>query len=124
MGTQRAMGLGDDQGMIVEGRLLKPDDRVYDLLDRYVSEPGDFPVTGRDMQMDGHRPSQAGNHGPTGETPAVPQSLLQGSWDRQAMEETMTTIIREIAQEMVPIIAERVIREEIEKLKQADQKLM
>ncbi len=107
--------------MIAEDRLLKPTDRVYDLLE--VVDDGE-PVVKKEQEIiviDGRGYDR----------PLKPDDKIYNLYDvveegqraylRGAMEEEMRKIALEtaerIARELLPEIAERVIREEIAKLK-------
>jgi hypothetical protein len=103
---------GRDRVMMIEGRVLKPADRIHDLLDTLDSESGSrgksvfgvkagpekiydlFDVVERRPRM------------------AVVDTGLHDEIMKRAME-----IAEKIARDVIPDIAERVIREEIEKLK-------
>jgi len=108
--------------MIAEKRLLQPTDRIYDLLDvvegksRETTERQEvIVVDGRgynrvlkpeDKVHDLHDMFVGGGRG----------SLREGAIDEE-IRKVALAMAEKIARELIPEIAERVIREEIEKLK-------
>ncbi len=103
---------GVDEGAVIsQGRLLKPDDKIYDLVDAI-----------------GVAESLAVGVGKTKANPEIIYDLVDVIEKRPKMafvdaglhDEIMkraVDIAERIAREVIPDIAERVIREEIEKLK-------
>ena len=101
------------EGMMIEGRVLKPDDHIHDLLDP-LDDAGGIAAVGPDGGGSGaekiydlvdvveKRPPKM----------AFVDTGLRDEIMKRAME-----IAEKVAREMIPDIAERVIREEIEKLK-------
>jgi len=101
-----------DRVMMIEGRMLRPEDRIHDLVDPLDPEPG-FHKKGALERKPGpekiydlvdvveRRPRMA-----------VVDTGLHDEIMKRAVE-----IAERIAREVIPDIAERVIREEIEKLK-------
>jgi len=105
---------GEDKNrvMMIEGRVLKPEDRIHDLLEVLEDEPyfqvGRFPEgkTGPDRIYDlvdvvERRPKMA-----------LVDPGLRGEIMKKAAD-----VAERVAREIMPEIAERIIREEIEKLK-------
>lgn len=102
---------GEDRVMMIEGRVLRPEDRIYDLVDLIESATGPR------------------KNGP--ERSSVPEKIydLVDVVERKTKLAVVDTgihdeilkrtevIAEKIAREVIPAIAERVIREEIEKLK-------
>jgi len=98
--------------MMIEGRMLKPEDRVHDLLDVLEDSPG-FSTEGQ----------------PTGRSfpdkiydlidvvERRPKMAFVDAGLRDEIMKRATEIAERVAREIIPDIAERVIREEIEKLK-------
>ena len=75
---------GEDRVMMIEGRVLRPEDRIYDLVD----------VVERKTKL----------------------AVVDTGIHDEILKRT-EVIAEKIAREIIPAIAERVIREEIEKLK-------
>lgn len=110
--------------MASEERVLKPEDRIYDLVD-LVRE--DVPWKGKGDQevtaIDGRGCKHVLREGDV--IYNLDDLLGSGANDREwPMNDDIKKIVAEmaerIAREIMPDIAERVIREEIEKLKRAD----
>jgi hypothetical protein len=107
---------GEDRNsvMMIEGRMLKPDDRIHDLSDVLEESPG-FPVEGR----------PAGRLGPEKIYDLIdvverkPKMAFVDAGLRDAIMKRAEEIAERIAREITPGVAERVIREEIEKLKKS-----
>jgi hypothetical protein len=99
-----------------EDRQLGPNDRIYDLVD--VVEEGAIPVDQDDQEIiviDGRvyqRVLQPGN-----KVFDLTDVVEEGD-HRAEVSGLVAEITERIAREMIPGIAERVIREEIEKLKE------
>jgi hypothetical protein len=97
---------------MIEGRELKPEDRVHDLVDLLD------PVSGsRSRVMSG---IGAGSEQIQDIVDAIDRKPKMAFVDPGIHDEIMkraSEIAEKIAREMIPDIAERVIREEIEKLK-------
>jgi hypothetical protein len=99
--------------MMIEGRMLKPEDRIYDLVDLIDSPSGFREQSGSERNVVSEKifdlvdvvverkPKMA-----------VVDTGLHDEIMKRAVE-----ITERIAREIIPDIAERVIREEIEKLK-------
>ncbi len=111
------------EDVLVDGRLLKPDDRIYDLVDVVDENAGAETKHDREIiVIDGRvyeRVSRPGN-----EVHDAVDAVETGSGgyfhDPGLNDEVMkkvSEIAERIAKEIVPQIAERVIREEINKLK-------
>jgi len=94
--------------MISEGRVLKPQDRIYDLLE---------------VQEDAPKGAPAGKRVPEKIYDLVdvvekrPKMAFVDAGLRDEIMKRASEIAERIAREIVPDVAERVIREEIEKLK-------
>jgi hypothetical protein len=105
---------GDDRNgvMMIEGRMLKPEDRIHDLLDILKDSPG-FPTEGQ----------PAGRSSPEKIYDLVdiverrPKMAFVDAGLRDEIMKRAAEIAEMVAREIIPDIAERVIREEIEKLK-------
>ena len=111
------------EDVLVDGRLLKPDDRIYDLVDVIDDNGGAEAKQDREIiVIDGRvyeRVSRPGD-----EVHDLVDTIEKGSGvsldDAGLNDEIMkrvSEIAEKIAREIVPEIAERVIREEIDKLK-------
>ncbi|MBM4272646.1 MAG: hypothetical protein FJ139_10920 [Deltaproteobacteria bacterium] len=109
--------------ILIDGRVLKADDRVYDLVD--VVEDLNEGAHKKDQEIiviDGRvyeRVSKPGDQvydlmDVEGEGSAVPVSVADIN---ERIMKRVDEITEKIVREMVPDIAERIIREEIEKLK-------
>jgi len=109
--------------MLVDGRLIKPDDRIYDLVE--VIDDHVDPETKQDREIiviDGRvyeRVSKPGDADhdfvdriETGSGGSLDDAVLNDEIIKRVSE-----IAERIAKEMFPGIAERVIKEEIDKLK-------
>lgn len=109
--------------IIIEGRLLKSDDMIYDLHDMAGDDAVNDAKKDREIiVIDGRvyervlKPDDA----VYGLTDAAGKGSGGFMYDPGLNEEIMKTVVEttnRIVKEMVPEIAERVIREEIEKLK-------
>jgi len=100
--------------MMIEGRVLKPKDRIYDLVD--VLGPGDFSV----IQAQGFSRTRAGREKIYDLMDVVekkPRMALVDTGLRDEIMKRASEIAEKISRELIPGVAERVIREEIEKLK-------
>jgi len=106
---------GDGEGiMMIEGRVLKPQDVINDLLDVLEDSSG-FP--GKDLPGRG-----AGRERIYDLVDVVGKKPRMAFVDTGLHEEIMkraAEIAEKVAREVIPTIAERVIREEIEKLKKS-----
>ena len=105
---------GEDRNrvMMIEGRMLKPEDSIHDLSDVLEDSPG-FPVEGQ----------PAGRLGPEKIYDLIdvverkPKMAFVDAGLRDEIMKRATEIAERVAREIIPDVAERVIREEIEKLK-------
>jgi len=112
------------EDMLVDGRLLKPGDKIHDLVDRVDDSNGAENRKDREIiVIDGRvyeRVSRPGEE--PGELVDAIDGASGGALADPGLSEEMIKKISEIAEktarEIVPGIVERVIREEIEKLKQ------
>ena len=103
-----------DKGILIDGRLLKPDDRIYDLVD-VVRDSGasDNLLDQENALMDGKVNEKVASTNDRGIN--LTQIVEEGYHDDIVMK--VSEIAERVAREMIPDIAERIIREEIEKLK-------
>lgn len=98
---------------MIEGRVLKPDDQIHDLLDSLDEEPG-LPA-GR---TEGAHPGGQKIYDLVDVVEKkAPKLAFVDTGLRDEIMKRATEIAEKVAREMIPAIAERVIREEIEKLK-------
>jgi len=107
-------GEGGKVGTMIEGRALKPSDKIYDLLD--VLGEDEFPAA----VIQGVQGKTAGRERIYDLTDVVERRPRMALVDPGLHEEIMrraAEIAERIAHEVIPAVAERVIREEIEKLK-------
>jgi hypothetical protein len=100
------------RAMMIEGRMLKPEDRIYDLVDLLEESPG--------LPADGQR---AGRPGPEKIYDLIdvvdrkPKMAFVDTGLRDEIMKRATEIAERVAREIIPDVAERIIREEIERLK-------
>jgi len=119
----REIGDTRENDTIIDGRLLKPDDRIYNLRD--VADDDEASDSKRDREIiviDGRVYERVLKPDDTVHdlTDVVEKDSGGLMYDPGLNEEIMKTVVEiteRIAKEMMPEIAERVIREEIEKLK-------
>jgi hypothetical protein len=103
-----------DKDILIDGRLLSKDDRVYDLVD--VVEEGDIPGDKEDREIiviDGRVYERVMS--PNDGVPDLADVVKDDAHDEVIRR--VSEIAERVAREIIPDIAERVIREEIEKLK-------
>lgn len=114
-GTDVAEGLsGEDRDrvMMIEGRVLKPEDRIHDLVDIVDA------VSGFQKDDPGER-----RNGPeiiydlVDVVERKPRMALVDTGLHDEIMKRAQEIAEKVAREIIPGIAERVIREEIEKMK-------
>ena len=107
-------GTDDDKGMLIDGPLLRQDDRIYDLVDVVEDNNGAGNKEDREIiVIDGRVYERVIN--PDEKVFDLTNVVDEGSRDDVARR--VAEIAERVAREIVPDIAERVIREEIEKLK-------
>jgi hypothetical protein len=112
-----AQGLSGEDGkvmMMIEGRVLKPKDKIHDLVD--VLDVGDFSSAPAQV----FPAKGAGREKIYDLTDVVekrPRMALVNSGLHDEIMKRASEIAEKIALEVIPSVAERVIREEIEKLK-------
>jgi hypothetical protein len=100
--------------MMIEGRVLKPKDKIYDLVD--VLGVGDLPAT----PAQGFPGKGAGREKIYDLVDVVEKRPRMALVDAGLHDEIMkraAEIAEKVARDVIPAVAERVIREEIEKLK-------
>jgi hypothetical protein len=105
-------GEGGKRAMMIEGRVLKPDDHIHDLLDP-LDEANGFPAAG----PAGGKPGPEGIYDLVDVVEKKPKMAFVDTGLRDEIMKRAAEIAEKVARELVPDIAERVIREEIEKLK-------
>jgi hypothetical protein len=110
-------GLSGEDGkvmMMIEGRVLKPKDKIHDLVDvlgvvDFSSAPAQvFPAKGAGREK---------IYDLTDVVEKRPRMALVDSGLHNEIMKRASEIAEKIALEVIPSVAERVIREEIEKLK-------
>jgi len=107
-------GGGGKVMMMIEGRVLKPKDKIHDLMD--VLGVGDLPAT----PAQGFPGKGAGREKIYDLVDVVEKKPRMALVDAGLHDEIMkraSEIAGKIARDIIPSVAERVIREEIEKLK-------
>ena len=106
---------GEDRNgvMMIEGRMLKPEDRIHDLVGS----------SWRIRPVSGGRANRQGRSGPEKIYDLVdvverkPKMAFVDAGLHDEIMKRAAEIAEKVAREIIPDIAERVIREEIEKLK-------
>ncbi len=113
MTVKEGLPEGDRNGvMMIEGRMLKPEDRVHDLLDVMEDSPR-FPAEGQPVGRSGTEKI----YDLLDVVERKPKMAFVDAGLRDEIMKRAAEIAERVAREIVPDIAERVIREEIEKLK-------
>jgi hypothetical protein len=105
-------GKDGDRVMMIDGRVLKPEDRIHDLLDLFDSASGLPERNVLDMKSGSEKIYDL--------VDVVEKKPRMAFVDTGLHDEIMKRaagIAEKVAREVIPDIAERVIREEIEKLK-------
>ena len=111
------------EDILVDGRLMKPDDRIYDLVEVIDDNAGAETKQDREIiVIDGRvyeRVSKPGDavHDLVDNIEKGSGGSLDDAGLNDEIIKRVSEIAERIAKEMVPGIAERVIREEIDKLK-------
>jgi hypothetical protein len=114
-GAAVAEGLSREDGdriMMIEGRVLKPEDRIHDLVDLIDSESG---FRGKNVLERKAGPEKI--YDLVDIVEKRPRMALVDTGVHDEIMKRAAEIAEKIAREVIPDIAERVIREEIEKLK-------
>jgi uncharacterized protein YutE (UPF0331/DUF86 family) len=101
-----------DRVMMIEGRVLKPGDRIHDLVDSVDSASG-F----REKNVSAMKSGPEKIHDLVDVVERRPRMALVDTGLHDEIMKRAVEIAEKIAREVVPDIAERVVREEIEKLK-------
>ena len=120
-GTKENVPETRTEDIVVDGRLLKPDDRIYDLVEVIDDHAGAETKQDREIiVIDGRVYERVSNPGDADHD--LVDSIENGSGGsldvlNDEIIKRVSEIAERIAKEMVPGIAERVIREEIDKLK-------
>jgi hypothetical protein len=100
--------------MMIEGRVLKPQDMIHDLLDVLEDSSG-FPGQG----PTGRGAGRERIYDLVDVVEKKPRMAFVDTGLHQEIMKRAAEIAEKIAREVIPTIAERVIREEIEKLKKS-----
>lgn len=98
--------------MMIEGRVLKPDDHIHDLLNP-LDESNGFPAAA----PAGEKPDHEGIYDLVDVVEKKPKMAFVDTGLRDEIMKRAMEVAERVARELVPGVAERVIREEIEKLK-------
>jgi hypothetical protein len=99
--------------MMIEGRVLKPQDKIHDLLDVEEDSPR-FPAE----VVPGGKPGPDEKiYDLVDVVEKRPKMALVDAGLRDEIMKRASEIAERVAREIIPGVAERVIREEIEKLK-------
>ncbi len=110
----RTLATSGNEESLIDGRLLTPDDRIYDLTDVVENDETPEDTGGREIiVIDGRVYQRIMKPDETAfDLSDVVEEGRQGEIARQVSE-----IAERVAREIIPDIVEKVIREEIEKLK-------
>jgi hypothetical protein len=100
-----------DRVMMIEGRVLKPEDRIHDLVDILNTAPG----FREDLAERKVGPEKI--YDLVDVVERKPRMALVDTGLHDDIMKRAAEIAEKVAREVIPDIAERVIREEIEKLK-------
>ncbi len=98
--------------MMIEGRVLKPEDRIHDLVDLLDSASGL-----REQNVSETKPGAEKIHDLMDVVDRRPKMAFVDAGLRDEIMKRAAEIAEKVAREVIPDIAERIIREEIEKLK-------
>ncbi|MCE5264875.1 MAG: hypothetical protein LLG97_15260 [Deltaproteobacteria bacterium] len=110
-----AEGFSQEEGdrvMMIEGRMLRPEDRIHDLVDPLDSEPGL-----RKKSVPETKPGPEKIYDLVDVVERRPRMAIVDTGLHDEIMKRAVEIAEKIAREVIPDVAERVIREEIEKLK-------
>ena len=102
-----------DRVMMIEGRVLKPEDSIHDLLDVIETVPN--------LPGDGLPAGKPGPERIYDLLDVIEKKPKMAFVDTGLHDEIMkraAEIAEKVAREVIPDVAERIVREEIEKLKQ------
>jgi len=105
---------GEDRNrvMMIEGRMLKPEDRILDLVEVLDGSPI-FPAE----RLPEGKPSPERIYDLVDVVEKKPKMAFVDAGLRDEIMKRATEIAEKVAREVIPGVAERIIREEIEKLK-------
>lgn len=105
---------GEDRNgvMMIEGRILKPEDRILDL----VEVLGDSPVSPVDRLAE-RKPGPEKIYDLVDVVEKKHKMAFVDTGLRDEIMKRTAEIAEKVARELIPDVAERIIREEIEKLK-------
>jgi len=98
--------------MMIEGRMLKPEDRIHDLVDLLDAPSGFRENNGSEMKA---VPGKI--YDLIDVVERKPKMAFVDTGLREEIMKRAAEIAEKVARDVIPDIAERVIREEIEKLK-------
>jgi hypothetical protein len=110
-------GFSRDEGdrvMMIEGRVLKPEDRIHDLVDILDPSSGFYDESASDKS-----PKSQKIYDLVDVVEKKPRMAFVDTGLRDEIMKRASEIAEKVAREVIPDIAERVIREEIEKLKKS-----
>jgi hypothetical protein len=107
-------GDAEETMMMIEGRVLKKQDIIHDLLDVLEDSSG-FPG----QVLPGRGVGREKIHDLVDVVEKKPRIAVVDTGLHQEIMKRATEIAEKVAREVIPAIAERVIREEIEKLKKS-----
>jgi len=99
--------------MMIEGRVLRPEDKIHDLVDFVDSTASGF----RGRNGAEIRAGMEKIHDLVEVVERKPKMAFVDTGFRDEIVKRASEIAEKVAREGIPVIAERVIREEIEKLK-------
>jgi hypothetical protein len=115
MTVMEELSEGNGEGiMMIEGRVLKPQDIIHDMLDVLEDSSG-FPGPG----LPGGGAGRERIYDLVDIVEKKPRMAFVDTGLHQEIMKRASEIAEKVAREVIPAIAERVIREEIEKLKKS-----
>jgi len=113
-GQDKSLDTNGNEGILINGRLLKPDDRVYDLVE--VIKDGKISEGQQNREIDVINGQVSHKICSPNDKAVELTDVVEKAYHEEVIKRISETAER-IAREMIPGIAERIIREEIEKIK-------
>ena len=112
--AENASGKGRDRVMMIEGRVLRPEDKIHDLVDLLGSAPG---LSEGNVSRPKSGPEKI--YDLVDVVERKPRMAVVDKWLHDEIMKRSEEIAEKIAREVIPDIAERLIREEIDRLKKS-----
>jgi hypothetical protein len=110
--TEGLSGEDRNRVMMIEGRMLKPEDQILDLVEVLEDSPV-FPAE----RLSERKPSSERIYDLVDVVEKRPKMAFVDAGLRDEIMKRAAEIAEKVAREVIPDVAERIIREEIEKLK-------